>query len=166
MHTQASFCCLYMMVYLQWLIFHPIVLFILNIFFFFFEEILCAGTAWGVSDSIWCTAERPSLWAVQPCLTRKREGRACVLACVCLCRACVCVSMEGRHCSLTSPFSPASRCSQTRLCYSEASTGDRPSAKHGAPPAGLLERGAGRSTHTHTYGKLFDMLNSSKLKGN
>lgn len=63
-----------------------------------------------------------------------REGRACVLRACLRRRACACVSEEGRHCSLTSPFSPAIRCSQTGLCYSEASTGDRPSAKHGTPP--------------------------------
>lgn len=94
-----------------------------------------------LSDAL--RAERPSLWAVQPRLTRKREELVCVGV-----RACVCACREERHCSLTSPLSPACRCSQTRLCYSEASTRDRPSAKHGAPPADW--RGLPRITHTRT----------------
>lgn len=144
MHTQASFCCLYMMVYLQWLIFHPIVLFILNFFFFLKKSCVQAQHEEWVILSDALPSGPPSGQFSLAWLGREREELV-------FWRACVCVSMEGRHCSLTSPFSPASRCSQTRLCYSEASTGDRPSAKHGAPPAGLLERGAGRSTHTHTH---------------
>lgn len=65
-------------------------------------------------------------------------------------RACACVSEEGRHCSLTSPFSPAIRCSQTGLCYSEASTGDRPPAKRGAPP-GVWNGACGYNSFTTIY---------------
>lgn len=93
----------------------------------------------------------------------EREELVCWLACVRVsCRACVCVSMEGRHCSLTSPLSPACRCSQTRLCYSEASTGDRPSAKHGAPPADLLERRGRLQRFTRVWEVRGEMLNKSE----
>lgn len=47
-----------------------------------------------LSDAL--RAERPSLWPVQPCLTRRREGRACVLAGVRACELpCVCVRVYG-----------------------------------------------------------------------
>lgn len=122
------------------------------------EAMQCAvATTWGLTDSIWCSVrtERPPA-SLRP-LTRK-EGEGMSLcssvhartAAAARVRVCVRVSMEGRHCSLTSPFSPASRCSQTRLCYSEASTGERKCAKHGD---GWFGRGAGEEhmrAHTHT----------------
>lgn len=120
------------------------------------EAMQCAAaTTRGLTDSIWCSVrtERPppSLRS----LTRK-EGEGMSLCSsvhartAAAARVRACVSMEGRHCSLTSPFSPASRCSQTRLCYSEASTGERKCVKHGDGPIGRGAREEHMRAHTHT----------------
>lgn len=64
------------------------------IYFFFFKKpcVQAQHEEWVIlSDAL--RVERPSLWAVQPCLTRKREERACVLACVSV--PCVCVRVYG-----------------------------------------------------------------------
>ncbi len=46
-----------------------------------------------LSDAL--QAERPSLWAVQPCLTRKRGKGLCAGVRACACRACVRVCLSG-----------------------------------------------------------------------
>ncbi len=163
-----------MTVYLQWLICHLIVRFLffsgekktkkhrrnpvcrhsMRSEWFYLMHCELSGPPSGQFSLAWLGRRGKSLcagwlagWLVCVCVCVCAGVRACLLACV---RARVCACREGRHCSLTSPLSPACRCSQTRLCYSEASTGDRPSAKHGAPPADLLERGAGcEGSRTH-----------------
>lgn len=133
-------------VYFQYLICQSLVLFFLHWKWKEKSEAMqcAAATAWGLTDSIWCSVrtERPPP-SLRPLTRKEGEGMSLCSSVhartAAAARARVCVSMEGRHCSLTSPFSPASRCSQTRLCYSEASTGERKCAKHGD---GLIERGA------------------------
>lgn len=86
-----------------------------------------------LSDAL--RAERPSLWGSSALLDWEHRGskeiacrgtraRGCARGYVRACR-------EERHCSLTSALNPVCRCSQTRLCYSEASTGGRRPGKPG-----------------------------------
>jgi len=150
-HTQVYFCCVVMcmMVYLQQLISPtPIALFIVFV---------CAKKPNKHWRNPVCRHSMSSEWfyPMRCELSGPPSGQFSIAwlgrergACV-LCVRVPCVR-EGRHCSLTSPLSPACRCSQTRLCYS--STGDRPSAKHGAPPADPLERGAGRKGSRTCWG--------------
>lgn len=160
------------MVYLQWLICHTIVLIL---FLWEKKKKNPPKTQW--RNPVCRHSMRSEWFYLMHCelsgppsgqfslawLGGEREELVCWLACVRVsCRACVCVSMEGRHCSLTSPLSPACRCSQTRLCYSEASTGDRPSAKHGAPPADLLERRGRLRRFTRVWEVRGEMLNKSE----
>lgn len=88
-----------------------------------------------VSDSIWCATRRSDSYGPPGQCSRAALAEEAVDA-----RA-VSRHCWKSHCSLTSPLSQAWRCcSQTCLCYSELSIGDRRVAKHGrAVPFHSLE---------------------------
>lgn len=115
-----------------------------------------------LSDAL--RVERPSLWAVQPCLTRKREERACVLACVSV--PCVCVRVYGGETLFldvtVQPSQPL--LSNTSLLFRGFHR--RPAIRKTRSP-NRRPAGAGRRSPTHIRGswRLSKRLNKSKLNG-